>query len=95
MSDVNDCLEQSAEQCCEQSHKDVLNSINIEESMHVVRSLIHTTPSLSEDNTKSSLPQVWNGNVLNVCMHPFAMEMAAILVHNLCTKMAAMAVAKL
>ena len=37
---------------------------------------------------------------LEVCMHPFAMETAAILVHSLnrlslCTKMAAVAVAKL
>ena len=36
----------------------------------------------------------------NICMHPFAMETAAILVHSLnrlslCTKMAAVAVAKL
>ena len=27
---------------CEQSRQDVLNSINIEESMHMVRSLLHT-----------------------------------------------------
>ena len=35
-SDADDCIEQSVELSCdhEQSHKDVLNSINIEESIH-------------------------------------------------------------
>ncbi len=42
LDDAEDCLEQSAEPSCEQSRKDVLNSIDIEENMHMVRSLLHT-----------------------------------------------------
>ena len=44
--------EQSSE-LREQSHKDILNSIDIKESMQIVRSLLHTTSLLSKDDTSS------------------------------------------
>ena len=55
--------EQSSE-LREQSHKDILNSIDIKESMRIVRSLLYTTSLLSKDDT-SSLLQKSTTNVLN------------------------------
>ena len=44
----------------EQSHKDILNSIDMKESMRMARSLLHTTSLLSEDDTSSLLTKVYH-----------------------------------
>lgn len=49
----------SCEQSSEQSRKDILNGINIEESMQMVRSLLHTSSLLSEDDTTNLLTKVY------------------------------------
>ena len=52
MINVVDYYEQLSE-LREQSHKDILNSIDIKESMRIVRSLLHTTSLLNEDDASS------------------------------------------
>ena len=51
--------EQSSE-LREQSHRDILNSIDIKESMRIVRSLLHTTSLLSKNDTSSLFTKVYH-----------------------------------
>ena len=55
--DSDDYYEQSS-QLREQGCRDILNSINIEETMQMVKSLLHVTFLLSEDDTSSLLTKV-------------------------------------
>ena len=57
--DSDDYYEQSS-QLREQGCRDILNSINIEESMQMVKSLLHVTSLLNEDDNSSLLTKVYH-----------------------------------
>ena len=57
--DSDDYYKQSS-QFREQGWRDILNNINIEESMQMVKSLLHVTSLLNEDDNSSLLTNVYH-----------------------------------